>query len=100
TTVGMTGASTAWNGTGQYGTPILRDGYMHPGQTQPAVRRYTVGSGGEPVVDGFIVIEGKFWDSQTGSGNGSLGFVTVDGVNIFAQQIPEGSTSTTGFIAF
>ena len=93
--------NTRWGGPGNYNTPLISTTFMHPDTwNHPAVRRYAVGSDSEPIVDGVMLIEGKFWDQQSGSSNGSLGFVTVDGVNHFAQQIVEGSTETDGFIGF
>jgi hypothetical protein len=94
----------SWRGGGSNNTPLIRDTFMHPGNASPqyaAVRRYTVGSLGEELIDYSmpITISGKFWDQSAGTGD-VIAFVTVDNVQKFATAIVDGSTATTGFVPF
>jgi hypothetical protein len=62
----------------------------------PAVRRYTVASNGEPSVSGLVEISGMFYDQDTGA---TSGFITVDGVNLFNMPVPNTGNSN-GFVTF
>ncbi|NJN28640.1 MAG: fibronectin type III domain-containing protein [Cyclobacteriaceae bacterium] len=101
TTYSMYADGSRWAGPGNFKTPLINPTFMHPDNlNHPAVRRYTVGSDSEPAFSGKVIIQGKFWDSQTGTSNGSIGFVTVDGNVLYAQDIPEGSTFDAGYISY
>src|SRR4051812_40781806 len=71
-----------WDGQEGLTTPSLWNVGQHPGFTslRPAVRRYTVGSNGEPNDTGLVEIKGSFNDLDSGHTNG---FVTVNGINLF-----------------
>jgi hypothetical protein len=79
----MSVSGVEWRSTEASFTPIHRAIELHPsGNTlRSAVRRYTVGSGGEPAVSGLVRIVGRFFVRQSGV---TSRFVTVDGTNFFA----------------
>lgn len=86
-----------WYGGENLGTPALTATVQHPGLSlNPAVRRYTVGSNGEPLYAGLVQIAGRFSDL---AGGATGGFVTVDGVNFFNQPVPN-TGDATGFVDF
>jgi hypothetical protein len=80
-----------WDGNEGLSTPSVWSNGQHPGFStlRPAVRRYTVGSNGEPSFTGVIEIKGTFTD-QNPSGL-TDGFVTVNGVNLFYHLVDSNS---------
>jgi len=84
-----------WDGQEGLTTPSLWAIGQHPAFStlRPAVRRYTVGSNGEPSDTGLVEIKGSFNDLDGGHTNG---FVTVNGVNLFYHDV----TGTVPFDVF
>jgi hypothetical protein len=82
-----------WYGGESLGTPAFRFDIQHPAfdTLHPAVRRYTVGSSGEPAYTGLVHIFGNFFDADGGA---TSGFVTVNGVNLFNQDVPNTGNAT------
>lgn len=76
-----------WDGNEGLGTPAVGAAIEHPGFStlRPAVRRYTVGSNGEPSYTGPVEIQGTFTDLNLGGLTD--GFVTVNGVNLFYHVV-------------
>jgi hypothetical protein len=76
-----------WDGNEGLFTPAVGPVIQHPAfnTLRPAVRRYTVGSNGEPSFTGFVEIKGSFSDLDPGGKTD--GFVTVDGVNRFYHLV-------------
>ncbi len=65
-----------WGGNEGGTTPANDYRSMHPGGAlSPSVRRYTVGSGGEPAFTGPVRIVGRFFDLNNGNTNV---FIAVD----------------------
>lgn len=87
-----------WYGGEALGTPAISMTINHPAFStlNPAVRRYTVGSNGEPSLAGFVEISGMFYDQDTGP---TSGFITVNGVNLFNMDVPNTGNSS-GFVTF
>jgi hypothetical protein len=88
-------SASNWDGQEGLTTPSLWNVGQHPGfsSLRPAVRRYTVGSNGEPSVTGLVEIQGSFNDLDSGHTNG---FVTVNGINVFYHDV----TGTVPFDLF
>src|SRR4051812_43342502 len=82
-----TGNGPTWLGNESFSTPALWTVGQHPGfdTLDPAVRRYTVGSNGEPAYTGSVEIAGQFFDLASGA---TGAFITVDGVNLLNQPVP------------
>ena len=80
-----------WDGNEGLGTPAVGASIEHPGFStlRPAVRRYTVGSNGEPSFTGFVEIKGTLTDLD--AGGKTNGFVTVNGVNLFYHLVDSNS---------
>ena len=92
-------SGSSWvNAADSFGTPALDANGQHPGvdTLDPAVRRYTIGSSGEPVYTGLVNITGQFFDRAPGP---TSGFITVNGVNLFNQDVPNTGNSS-GFVSF
>lgn len=71
-----TGTYPSWRGSEGSATPLLGRGLAHTGSLfSPAVRRYTVGIGGEPAYTGEVRIAGRFFDLDTGKTDA---FIAVD----------------------
>jgi hypothetical protein len=90
-TNGWAPSGTGWYGGDALGTPAHGiNGFMHPAvnSLQPAVRRYTVGSGGELAYSGLVQITGNFFDLDPVGP--TSGFITVNGINIFNKLVPDG----------
>src|SRR2546430_10273541 len=83
--------SNFWDGNEGLSTPSVGAATQHPGFStlRPAVRRYTVGSNGEPSFTGVIEIKGTFTDQNPGGLTN--GFVTVNGVNLFYHLVDSNS---------
>ena len=88
----MSVSGVEWRSTEASFTPIHRAIEMHPsGNTlRSAVRRYTVGSGGEPAFTGTVRIVGRFFFRQSGV---TSRFVTVDGTNRREENNTTGDTA-------
>lgn len=80
---------SGWYGGEALSTPFQDATRMHPAVNtlQPAVRRYTIGAGGEPAYSGLVEIAGSFSHLDIGP---TSGFITIDGVNVFNLPIPLG----------
>ncbi|MFO1484723.1 MAG: LamG-like jellyroll fold domain-containing protein [Verrucomicrobiaceae bacterium] len=91
-TANMVVAGSEWQGTGSYSTPVHGVYKLHPGVdgTTSVVRRYTVGSGGEPTYSGAVRIVGRFYSMDSGP---TIRFVTVDGVPVFTTPESTGEHS-------
>ncbi|MBX7211632.1 MAG: choice-of-anchor D domain-containing protein [Verrucomicrobiaceae bacterium] len=91
-TTGMAVSGADWRGTESYSTPLVGAQWMHPGvdTLAPAVRRYTVGGGGEPSFSGAVRILGRFYSTDSGLTNR---FVTVNGTNLFVENNKNGETT-------
>ena len=98
TTAGWVVSGSVWYGGEGLGTPAISMTINHPAfdTLNPAVRRYTVGSGGELTIAGFVEISGMFYDQDSGA---TSGFITVDGVNLFNADVPNTGNSS-GFVPF
>lgn len=85
-----------WAGIESFGTPVFDAITQHPSVDNlfPAVRRYTVGSGGETAYSGLVRIMGQF--GLTGGGS-VIGFVTVDGTPLFSGPADTGTTAVFDF---
>lgn len=75
-----------WDGNEGLQTPVVGPTLQHPAFStlRPAVRRYTVGSNGEPSYTGPVEIAGSFTDLDSGLTDG---FITVNGVNLFYHLV-------------
>lgn len=84
------GGSSWWYGGEGFSTPFQSASAMHPAVSSldPAVRRYTIGSGSEPTYTGTVRITGNFFDLDPSGA--TSGFVTVDGINLFNVPVPNG----------
>ena len=98
TTAGWVVSGSSWYGGESLGTPAISMTINHPAvdTLNPAVRRYTIGSSGEPSLAGFVEISGMFYDQALGL---TSGFITVDGVNLFNMDVPNTGDSS-GFVTF
>jgi hypothetical protein len=96
-TANMSVVSGSWVGTEAFGTPVFTAAIQHPGASTlyPAVRRYTVGSGGETAYSGLVQIMGQFGGGPAEGGGSVIGFVTVDGVTLFSA--PANISTTVNF---
>jgi hypothetical protein len=85
-TLGMVPSVEGWDGPEAFGTPELNQDNQHPGVDSlfPAVRRYTVGSGGEPSFSGLVQITGVFGGPIALGGGDVIGFITIDGTTVFS----------------
>jgi hypothetical protein len=94
----VSGSPGVWYGGESLGTPAISMTINHPAldTLNPAVRRYTIGSSGEPSLAGFVEISGMFYDQASGP---TSGFITVDGVNLFNMVVPNTGDSS-GFVTF
>lgn len=88
-----------WAGVEAFGTPVFDDDSQHPSVDNlfPAVRRYTVGSGGETAYSGLVRIMGQFGGGPAEGGGSVIGFVTVDGVNLFSGPADFGTIASFDF---
>ena len=100
-TANMSVVSGQWVGVEAFGTPVFSADVQHPGASTaiPAVRRYTVGSGGETAFTGLVQIMGQFGGGPPVGGGSVIGFVTVDGVTMFSALADGGTTATFDFLA-
>lgn len=91
-TADMTSNGTDWRGSESSLSPVVGPQWMHPGISAltPAVRRYTVGIGGEPSFTGTVRITGRFYSTDSGLTNR---FVTVNGTTLFVDNNKNGETT-------
>ena len=91
-TVNVAPSGGEWVGAESFGTVRFGVDSQHPGADSllPAVRRYTVGSDGEPAYSGQVLISGTVGGPSVGGG-AVEGFVTVDGAVLFSASV-DGST--------
>lgn len=84
-----------WQSTGSYGVPLHGVYKLHTGVDglTSAVRRYTVGSGGEPAFSGTVRIAGRFYSMSSGA---TVRFVTVNGVAV--STTPESLGESTFYL--
>jgi hypothetical protein len=99
-TAGWVPSFDGWYGGGALGTPFQDANRMHATYPtmQPAVRRYTIGAGGEPAYSGWVEIVGNFYDLNPGGS--TSGFVTVNGINLFDMIVPDTEPSAVNFDIF
>jgi hypothetical protein len=97
-TATMAPSGSGWMGNDIFSTPYIGEYESDPGAStnDPAVRRYTIGSGGQPDYTGEVEITGYFYASDPSET--TSGFITVNGVNLFSQAVAE--TGDTNFDVF
>jgi hypothetical protein len=97
-TATLSQSGSGWRGTDVGGTPYIGQYESDPGAStnDPAVRRYTIGTGGQPDYTGEVEITGDFYASNPSET--TSGFITVNGVNLFSQPVAE--TGDTNFDVF
>jgi hypothetical protein len=97
-TANMNVSDGGWMGNDAALTPFLGQYEFDPGAStnDPAVREYTIGSGGQPDFTGTVEISGDFYASNPSET--TSGFITVNGVNLYSHSVP--STGDAAFNVF
>jgi len=99
-TANMGVADGGWLGNDAFSTPFLGQYEFDPGAStnDPAVREYTVGSDSQADYSGEVEIKGDFY--AINSGETTSGFITVNGVNLFSEDVAQsGDTDFDVFAA-
>ena len=97
-TMGVSGAG--WEGNDIFQTPYIGQYEYDPGAStnDPAVREYTIGSDSQTDYSGEVEIKGDFY--AINSGETTSGFITVNGVNLFSEDVAQsGDTDFDVFAA-
>ena len=98
-TGGMSSAPGVWLGSEYLDTPQFNADRQHPGASLllPAVRRYTIGLGGEPSYTGLVQIAGSYGGPTPGGGGSVIGFVTVDGITLHSSPSDGSAAAIVNF---
>jgi hypothetical protein len=90
-----------WAGVESFGTVRFSANYQHPAvdSLNPAVRRYTLGSFGEPSYSGLVQVTGSFGGPTPGGGGSVIGFVTIDDITLFSAAASGATAASFSFLA-